>query len=359
MTVAKWVFQQLSGERRRIELEGWDAPFGRPRQGAVVEDGVALRHNPVYYDGNPEPTVHIFGDKNEDIELNGRFRDRYGGRNSAQALAEQFKAFTRDGQLAHITWGDTISLRAFITSFTPGRESRGEIEWRMSLLVVSDDLAERRPDPPLRQLPADHTDAIMAAMRKVWAASPDAPSADAPDRPETPKPPTKLPTSVLDIIAGFTDMLGSFTASLANIAGQIESFERAAIGEVRRFRAAIRQIRTAALRLMRTYDSLEMHWLEVQDAEDELRLEEMRTESQEALAEMLAEVDVAAEAARRAELGQIQAVYVAVTGDTWESIARKFYGDPQQAASIRDANGVSSGVEPIEGEMYAIPRKAA
>lgn len=342
MTVAKWVFQQLGGERRRIELEGWNAPFGRPRQSPVVEDGVELRHNAVYYDGNPEPTVHVFGDKNDDVELNGRFRDRYGGKGAAQVLAEQFKAFTRDGQLTQVTWGDTVSLRGFITKFTPSRESRGEIAWRMTLLVVSDDLADRRPllgDP---EKPTDHAKAIWAAMQALDDAR---------------KPLPKLKTSLLDMISGFTDMLMSVTASVANIAGQIESYERAAVGEIKRLRATVRQAQTATVRLVRTYDSLRSDALEVQSANDDLRLEQVRTASQEALSEMGKTLDAAGRQAQQAELGKIRAVYVAIAGDTWEAISRKFYGDPGGAADVREANNIAPGAQPLPGEAYAIPNK--
>src|SRR5690606_21472135 len=112
-----------------------------------------------------------------------------------------------------------------------------------------------------------------------------------------------------------------------------------------------------AVRLRRAYDSLRSDVIEVRNADDELRFEGIRTASQEALDEMIAQLDGAAESARRAEVGQIRSLHIAAAGDTWESMSRRHYGGPEKAASIREANGVTPGTQPIPGEVYVIPNR--
>ena len=67
---------------------------------------------------------------------------------------------------------------------------------------------------------------------------------------------------------------------------------------------------------------------------------------------LLDEIDRQSEIAQR---GRVLAVYVARGGDSWESVARQFYGGPQNAGKIRDANGVKYGQSPTPGRSYSIP----
>jgi hypothetical protein len=66
MTTGAWRFEQLAGDKKTLILAGYSAPFGRPRQKAVVRDKVQIREKTTRYPGSSgPPTRHIFGDDYE------------------------------------------------------------------------------------------------------------------------------------------------------------------------------------------------------------------------------------------------------------------------------------------------------
>jgi hypothetical protein len=67
---------------------------------------------------------------------------------------------------------------------------------------------------------------------------------------------------------------------------------------------------------------------------------------------LMAALDKQAEIAER---GKLQSSYVAQLGDSWESISMKFFGAPDKAQSIRDANGAKYGAQPYPGSTLKIP----
>src|SRR5262245_13842563 len=116
-----WRFEQLAGDRKVIELSGWAAPLGRPRQGAVVRDGIQIRKAETFYpESDAGPTRHVFGRRYMPWELRGRFRDRADGVDFAKHQTEMLKAFVADAQLCRISWGDILSGVGFIDEFDPG-----------------------------------------------------------------------------------------------------------------------------------------------------------------------------------------------------------------------------------------------
>ena len=70
---------------------------------------------------------------------------------------------------------------------------------------------------------------------------------------------------------------------------------------------------------------------------------------------ILAILDELDREAQLSQRGRILAIYTAQFGDTWESIATKFFGGPQGAGDIRAANGILYGALPLPGRSYQVP----
>src|ERR1051325_5619949 len=108
--VNQWLFEQLTQapgkEKKSFTLAGANAPHGRPRQKAIFGHGVEVREQTIRYPGSDIPTRHIFGNKYEDWELSGRFRDTYNNLGGAKELVDYFEQFVADGQTVRISWGD-------------------------------------------------------------------------------------------------------------------------------------------------------------------------------------------------------------------------------------------------------------
>lgn len=341
--VYPWVFEQIGGLRKKLTLAGYDAPFGRPRQKAVARDKIALRHAEVYYPGNPIPTRHVFGTKLEPWDLNGRFSDRYGGVNYASDKVEFIKAFVADAQEVRIRWGTVLAVRGLIESFDPGRESTSEVEWKMIVLMNEDELQPRvNLFRDATETPSDLASRIESLMRGSLDAAR--------------KTPVTLRGDIFDVIDSLVSAVNSATASLLAIADQVDSFEKASIGEVRRFRAGLAQARTAIIRLRVGYDNLQSGLAIQSDrAEDDIRFWSTQSGTSQSTLQALLALDDADRAAAIAERGKIRALYTGKTGDTWEGISIRVYGKADRAGDLRAANGIPSGAAPQTCTVYQVP----
>ncbi|HEU4729974.1 MAG TPA: hypothetical protein VFT22_18885 [Kofleriaceae bacterium] len=339
-----WRFKQLGGDQKELILAEQDAPHGRPRQKPIVTDAIEAREYTVYYDGNDEPTRHIFGNKFDDWELTGRFRDRAGGVDYARQKTEYCKGFQADNQPVSITCGNQISARGFIKRFAPGRESFGEVTWSMTVLIDADDFLPRsreKVDPSL-PAPAFFMNQIGALLA---------------DLPKVPRVPDSLRGSLFDSLDSLVSTVNSALAIPLNISLQIQSFEQAFIGDIRRMRAGIGQLKTALVNFRTVYESLQADLaLQSIRAEEMLRFSELQSATATATARslaILADMDIAA---AKAERGKIKGMYEAKTGDTWESASMRIYGSADRANDLRSANGVPSGSPPIVGAVYQVPK---
>ncbi len=123
---SRWVFEQLGGPRKKLELADHAAPHGRPRQAPVVSPEMHIRTSSTYYSGDVPRTIHVFGPSHEPVELVGRFSDRRGGRGFAIAKRDEVMRFVADQQEVLISWSDVYSVVGFITSFVPALEAVSE-----------------------------------------------------------------------------------------------------------------------------------------------------------------------------------------------------------------------------------------
>lgn len=336
-----FIFQQLSGPQKRLELADYDAPFGRPRKDPVVRDGVELRRSINYYPGNDvEPTVHIFGDKYLPWELNGRFRDRSptGGLGHALAKKAEVKQFTRDKQRVRITWDDVLSVVGLITKFDPGTEGKGEIEWKMTIDVYSDDLADKTPKAPPTPELADYLSQILAWMTQL------------------PEPRAiKLHGSLFGALDQMVSTVTGAVGKLTDVANDVSNFKKSTIGELNRLSSVVTSVSTAAATFRDAFTSIGPDAaLVFQRADDNAKLLTTQTSVEEQIRNTMSICAQLQRAIAIARAGTHRTTYTVKTGDTWESIAVQMYNAPGRAVDLQVVNNQIGG-QPRRGSTIRIP----
>ncbi len=336
-----WTFTQLAGPKKELTLTGYDAPFGRARQNAVVRKGVKIRQRTVRYPGSDgPPTRHVLGGEWMAWELAGRFRDAYGGKGHALRRVDELTRFVLDQQEVAIRWGDIFATTGFLEEFDPGVESEGEVEWKLRVLIDEDaSVAAQRPDQP-----SDADAKLQRAIALLTAEVPKLPSADG------------IKPSFFDSISGLISSVNGAIGAIANAANTIGNIEKAAFGEVNRLRAGIGQLRTASIALQNAYASAREDTLLLRRAPlADIDVLGLRAKSDVALTRAAADMADADRQAAIAERGKLLTTITARAGDTWESLAARYLGSPGEAQKLRDLNGARSGEQPVAGRSYRIP----
>lgn len=338
-----WVFVQQAGERKALQLSGWSAPFGRPRHGTVVADGIEIRESTTFYPGNPVPTRHLFGTKLDDFELSGRFMDSVGGSGFAQAKTEEVKQFVADQQEITFRWSNVLQGSGFIKKFVPKREGPGDVAWTMTILIDKDDKADRPASTPLAQQGPQYL--IRRIEPRIDAISNDITKDN------------RLRGDVLDLFDNAISAVTTAFSYLANVSEQIDSFVRSGLGSINRFRAAVRQFKTVALQMRATVERvLPDDALSTRRATEEQQWADTRSRFSANLALILAELADIDRQARVAQQGRIRAIVTAKQGDTWESLSVRVYGSADRAGDLIDANAIASGEHPEPGTDYIAPQ---
>lgn len=358
MNAKAWRFVQQAGETKELILSGLDAPFGRPRQKPVVTDKIEVRENTVYYAGSQKPTRHIFGVRYEPWELNGRIGDRNStssmpdkipqGPGYAKAMVDYIKRFVSDQQPVTAQWGDILSAQAFIKSFTPEREAEYEVPYRMVVLVDTD---ESTPKPVQRlNSPRTARDSVQAALGALLQSLPINTLRALNVPRDSYKP------SMLDQLDTLVATFNGAIATVISVVGSIESIEKALSSDLRRLRAGIGQLRTAAISLLNLYESFQIDAAIIRRSwTTDVDWMGGRADSDVSLVAALAALEDTNKRAEIAERGQAFSSYVAKFGDSWESIAQSTLGGVDKADKIRQANGITYGTQPQPGRSYKIP----
>lgn len=338
-----WIFTQLGGKKAQLRLEGHAAPHGRPRKGELVAPGIEIRESEHYYWGNPEPSRQIGGLALAPYELRGIFSDRYGGKGFALAKHNEVQRFVAGMQQVSIVWGDVISARGLIKRYAPRVEGRSEIPWEMTILIDRDLTIEETHQPiqnPIR--PSKRMQSILIAMAILGDMG-------------KPLPPT-MKGSIFDSVASFIYAINSATASLVAVVDQVGNIATAPFHLLRTLRAGIESVRTAVTRLRSYYDDLTtLAALETQEAQHAAELFDLQAAWGQSSLEALRELAEMEREAVLSQRGRTVAYYAATDGDTWESISTAYYGSPDRAGDIQEANGIEAGTPPIPGEAYLIP----
>lgn len=342
----EWKFRQLGSAQRTLTLAGPSAPHGRPRQGPVVSDGVKLRRARTQYpdSSNAPPTTHIFGVEWKDWELKGRFSDVHLGKGGTKELIRQWQTFVVDAQLVEISWGDVLSARGIIDAFEPGRESEFECSYTIVVLIDSRDIGSGQSSFAIPKNPLSLCQELQLELLEGVGRIPALPHAG------------DLKPDFLESLEDAVSSINGFSASLVNVAGEIDALAEGTLDQLERLRAGVAQMRTAVNSLRGTFESTENDAVLLARASDaDVQWFVTRSNADVATTRALAlleEIDRETEIARRS---RVLAIYDARVGDTWESIATKFYGGPDGAGVIRDANGILYGELPTPGLGYQIP----
>lgn len=335
-------FKQLGGPKRTLELSGWSAPFGRPYKKAVLHDGIEARQARVYYPGTDDaPTRHVFGVKYESLEFEGRLRDReLGGAGGCAAKIEEIKQFVKDQQRVRFTWANVVSVQGFIAKFSPGRESTGECDYKLTLDVDVDDFADRKLTKVQRRAPDDYTALIEGWMRTVGGFLPRV---------------TEIDGSVFDLADSFTSALQTTVGSLVSVANGVADFSKATLGQLNKIATLTTTIKTAAFTFQEAVTSLSAADALVRErADDNMRLWAAQVSVEDSMRQMASTAGAANKAARVAAAGKTRTTYAVQSGDTWESISTAFYGSPDRAVELAMANGLTGGL-PAAGTSIRIP----
>jgi hypothetical protein len=366
----EWKFTQLGGDKKELLLAGLDAPFGRPRKKPVVTDKVEIRETLTYYPGTTKPTRHIFGAKYDPWELQGRIGDRNfissnpsqvpAGIGYAKAFVDYIKKFVSDQQPVRVAWGNIISAEGFIKSFEPRREAEYEVEY---LLTVDIDADETSPTTVIaiagRRSTKDQVAQVVAALSAVTKKLPSdsgiKPSlSDSGIKPSLSD--SGIKPSLLDSIDNLVSSFASATGQLVQVANQIDNIEKALVTDLKRMRAAIGQVRTAALSLQATIDAISIDAATIRRSwSADIGWGGARADSDAAITAALSQLEIVNKQAEIAERGKPNSSYVAKLGDTWELIATNTLGGADKADAIRAANGVRYGQQPEPSRAYKIP----
>jgi hypothetical protein len=340
----KWTFEQLEGrgDRKKLELDGWNAPFGRPRKEPVIREVIKSRVQTTRYPGASNQSRHAFGTNWETTELKGRWSTRFGVK-TANEVADDWIKFVRDERTCRIAWGFIVSYTGFISELEIARESEHEIAWRMKLELDGRDDMDKRAVPPriLNPIKENFNDlkAFVTLSKKL-------------------REPT-LPDIAPDFLESLDNLAATLNgpaAELNKLVGRIDDIEKASYSTLQHFRGAIAGFRTAILgmREVAVNTGIDTAML-VRTAESDIAWAKYQADidnQTDILLEQIAAIDRRAALAQKAEVSK---TIVAEEGDSWESLSTRALGGPNNAGEIRQLNGIRYGEKPVAGETYLVP----
>jgi hypothetical protein len=379
-----WTFTQEGPAPKVLTLTGWAQPFGRPRNGAVVDIGREVLRTVTRLPGNVDPIVNAFTGKSNDWQMHGRWMDRVmgAGPGAAMRMAQQWKQFVEDKRIVLASWDNLIAYRIFIHKFSAGVEGNNtssasgadklgfvkipgtynEIAWQLEADVITD-LSMSAPSliPPV-QTPSVQAAAmagLIPAAVKPWT-DPLGPLAWAL---------ALFPTLAQALSVIEHELMVPFNL-VYQIASQISDFESALQADLMGMASGVGQVQTAVYNLRQTTDQFSVAVASMQaqyadqpafglqpifSAGDVINFQASKVQSDRASAALLAVMAYLQSQVRFYLRGATRTAYTAVAGDTWETIALATLGAIDAAQAIRDANGVTFGQQPVGGKNYQIP----
>lgn len=346
IAVYPWIFRQLGPPGKTLKLEGPNAPFGRPRHGAVAEEELELRDSETYYPGNPVPDRHVFGDRQTPIVLSGRWMDsRIGFDGGAQLKVAEVKSRIKERVRVHFEWGPLVAGTGLLHKLKIGWESSKECVWTLTIKVDQDDTTPINGTVPIVPSASAMADQIARRFSTINSTLPDIP-ADIDYQP-----------GFLDSLAQIVSNLNSYSAAISLYADSVDNFESALASDVAHLRGGIAQYATAAEQLQITLESAGQDAaLQFAPATSQVTWYDQRAAMEEALLEILAilaSMDLAAEIAQK---GTPDRIYVVAGGDTWESIALAQLGDVGKADALRQASAIRYSTPPSPGQVLHLPK---
>ncbi len=348
-----WSFQQLtSKDPKFLELVGYNAPFGRPRQKPVAKEVIKSRAQTTNYPGRSgRPTRHSFGINWEPMELTGRWMTRMQPDGStANSIADDWRTFMADEVACRISWGFIVSYIGYIEELELGRESEDHIAWRMKILVDTNDGADNQGVRVTRQNVSTSLidDSIEFALRTNTLKNPSLPN---------------LSSDFLEQLDQFARALNAPQAAINKLAGQIQDIEKATFSTLGHFRSALKGFEIAFVSFRNLIMDTQIdHANFARSAKSDIAWLQYQLETDVRATDIL---HLTAAMDRKAELAQRQQFTKVIKakgpdfslfrfkGESWESLSIRATGTAVNAAAIRAANG--GGDRAINGETYLVP----
>ena len=337
-----WTFIQLGGAKKELRLSGWNAPHGRARVKPILTPALKLRSVKYFYDGNDEPTVHIFGTSQEPFALEGRFMDKDGGQGFAVKMHQYVQDFVADKQVVKVLWRNLVAYTGVIEQYTPSIEAPEAIAWKIEFSVISNMFsAVSGKSQPEKVSPKEQADQLQKLIDEAWK--------------QAPMIPPTMKVSIFDALSNMISGINKAISSVNRAIDKINSYEQALVGDLRRLRASLGQLKTAVINAKQGFEDLKADVaLQAGYAKDDASFWQNQTQtvaSNTAILKLIAEMD---RAAMRAEKGIVKTLYTAKLGDSWESIATSMMGSSSKASVLQQANKADS--VPIPGHLYVIPK---
>jgi hypothetical protein len=361
-----WTFTQLSsppggGQPKVLTLAGWSAPFGRPRNGTLFNQGLKVRYARTDYPGNNiPPTIHRFGSNAKPIEMHGRWMDRtIPGFGASQQYASDWRKMVADQVAVRMSWGALLSYQILIHDIDINVEGPGDIAWALKAEVLLD---EQAPAPPATVETQAPFDIAFRMSLQVQAATPFS---------------TASYPSLMGMLQEISDSLASLKSAINtpfqdiyNTCSALSSFQTAVSSDLTGMLSGISAMRTGLLSLRdeTDYAMSSVSLLNSPDAtavaqigsgllnaSDIIFFTSDKQTSDISINQMLAlltNLELQINLARR---GKPLRAYVAQNGDTWESAAERVMGSADGARQLRSFNGIRYGQMPIPGQSYTVP----
>lgn len=356
-----WTFTSVGGTATGsaptvMVLSGWSAPFGRPRQGTIVNAGVTIRKNTTYYPGNSEPTVHSFGIQPKPWELHGRFMDQaIGAIGSVRQLRRQWFDFISAQNIVVAKWGDILSYRLFLHEMDLNFESESEIAWHLTGEVLSDEGAPAPAPITVQQTPLQ----MASLLSDIYGQA----------------VPWTSPAigNILNLLPELSDTLDDIVTSLNapfaevyDTCAALTDFETAASSDLAKIGGGARALNTGILNLRAATDALiaqadtvntpgSLQPFGVLSSPDMITLTTMKAAADAQTANLLSLLATMQNQVDLASRGNASTAVQAQLGDTWETIATRTMGGPDGGRPLRDQNSVRHGSRPMPGKRYIVP----
>lgn len=332
-----------------IELTGTDLPA------PPLEVGGKQRiKKTVYPRGNantPRVTFQVLGPEEDDVTLQGVWKDRRGGDGHAAEMTAALDGIRYSGKPVRVSW-DTVSLEGIIAEFKPSIRTSHDVRWSLTLMVGESAFAKIQTAALL-----DHSAEVEAGIQAALAEMRGL--EDFIDESGELFELGGLLQAFVDTVTAISEAVGAAIQILQDVVAivqQVVNLAAAVIGIVNKVRAAIAKVLTQLTRIRNQVGNLfNSAWqatttspLAVHSAVHFVR-ECSRIERATRVRAMALKVILDGLASPTP-----QRVHTVGNNDTLFSIARQYYRDALAWRRIAEANGLK-GADLADKKTLVIP----
>lgn len=326
-----------------LTLEGTNLPH-QPFARSVRQEALKF-----YYPGGPpdrRPTVQVIGASDEDIMLRGQLKatkiQSVQRRTDPSIISNIIERFTREGKPVRLQLGQYIKY-ALITQTSPKYFTNAIIDWEISFMILGDEnpitgVALKRDEQILdKVIEAADTQDLAQAVRDFIMDIEQA----------------KIEAGILGYdfdtkrggILRFARDAAEYISELANKAHDvvdiIENFVEEVEVTAASLQKALLEVEGIRNRMYQLQSRLNVAFYDIKSAANISR--QLAAWNVFSLLSGLAngfqnQAKVAEDAIRREQVLSVKQAYVVVEGDSWQSIASRFYGGIDRWSDLRDFN---------------------